>query len=256
MKVRRSLRFPGPFGLGKPSDPRTIRTHHGEPKLPKATRSPGRSIFEHTSLCKKLNETQKTPPGYEWRFPTEAEWEYACRAGSGGPFAEVNQANCRLKKTPMANTLANSDGLVHLVGRPTLLVERNQMPSAYDMHGRLGMVLHAVKPQQASFMSDRKTGTIDPFSQEGEWRALRGGNFEVPHSRCRSAYRGANAPTVTNSDRFRLALAPVLGVEGNSTGINADKDKKIENLPGLETYSRRSFLMEAQARSPYQSHYH
>ena len=48
------------------------------------------------------------------------------------PFAEANQANCRLKKTPMANTLANTDGLPSIrVGRPTPLAERNQMPSAY-----------------------------------------------------------------------------------------------------------------------------
>ena len=48
------------------------------------------------------------------------------------PFAEANQANCRLKKTPMANTLADSDGLRSIrVGRPTPLAGRNQMPSAY-----------------------------------------------------------------------------------------------------------------------------
>ena len=206
------------------------------------------SWHDAQAFCKKLNETQKTPPGYEWRLPTEAEWEYACRAGSGGPFCGSKPSQLPAQEDSYGKYLGqfgwfalNSGGQTHPVGR--------KKPNAFGLHDMHGNVwewcLDAVKRNKTSFMSDRKTGTIDPFSQEGEWRALRGGNFEVPYSRCRSAYRGANAPTVTNSDRgFRLALAPVLGVEGNSTGINADKDKKIETLSlVLKPIPKGSFLM-------------
>ena len=53
---------------------------------------------------------------------------------------------------------------------------------------RMEWCLDAVKRNKTSYMSDRKTARPILF-QEGEWRALRGGNFEVPYSRCRSAYR-------------------------------------------------------------------
>ena len=206
------------------------------------------SWLDAQAFCKKLNETQKAPLGYVWRLPTEAEWEYSCRAGSGGPFCGSEPSQLPAQEDSYGKHLAqygwfalNSDGQTHPVG--------GKKPNAFGLHDMHGNVwewcLDAVKRNKTSYMSDRKTGKTDPFSQEGEWRALRGGNFEVPYSRCRSAYRGANAPTVSNSDRgFRLALAPVLGVEENSSGITADKDKIIESLSlVLKPIPKGSFLM-------------
>jgi len=200
------------------------------------------------AFCKKLNETQKSPPGYEWRLPTEAEWEYSCRAGSGGPFCGSRPSQLPAKEDSYDKHLGqfgwfagNSGGETQPVGR-----KKPNALGLHDMHGNVWeWCLDAVKRNKTSFMSDRKTGTVDPFSQEGEWRALRGGNFEVPYSRCRSAYRGANAPTVSHSDRgFRLALAPVLGFEGNASALTDPKDMKIENLSLiLKPIPKGSFLM-------------
>jgi formylglycine-generating enzyme required for sulfatase activity/WD40 repeat protein len=200
------------------------------------------------AFCKKLNETQKAPPGYEWRLPTEAEWEYSCRAGTSGPFFGSepgqlpNDEETHGKHLDKLGWFAgNSGGESQPVGQ--------KQPNAFgllDMHGNVWeWCLDAVKRNKTSFLTDRKTGTIDPFSREGEWRALRGGSFEVPYSRCRSAYRGANAPTVSDSGRgFRLALAPVLGLEGNSTLITGGEDREIKNLSlVLKSITQGTFLM-------------
>jgi formylglycine-generating enzyme required for sulfatase activity/WD40 repeat protein len=206
------------------------------------------SWLDAQAFCKKLNETQKSPPGYEWRLPTEAEWEYSCRAGSGGPFCESESGQIPADEDSYDKHLGQFGWFAFNSGGETQPVGQKK-PNAlglHDMHGNVWeWCLDAVKRNKTSFMSDRKPGSIDPFSQEGEWRALRGGNFEVPYSRCRSAYRGANAPSVSHSDRgFRLALAPVLGVEGNATGIIGGKDRKIENLSLiLKPIPKGSFLM-------------
>ena len=195
------------------------------------------------AFCKKLNETQKTPPGYEWRLPTEAEWEYACRAGSGGPFCGSKPSQLPAQEDSYGKYLGqfgwfalNSGGQTHPVGR--------KKPNAFGLHDMHGNVwewcLDAVKRNKTSFMSDRKTGTIDPFSQEGEWRALRGGNFEVPHSRCRSAYRGANAPTVTNSDRGFVGPCTRFGSRRKLHRYKRGQGQKNRKpLPDLKTHSRR-----------------
>jgi formylglycine-generating enzyme required for sulfatase activity/WD40 repeat protein len=214
-----------------------------EPNLPVEV-----SWFDAQAFCKKLNETQKPPAGYEWRLPTEAEWEYACRAGSSGPFCM--SATDRIPSTisDYAKHLdqfgwfaQNSSGETHPVKQ-----KKANAFGLYDMHGNVWeWCLDAVKRNKVSFMQDRKTGIVDPLAKEGDWRALRGGNFEVPYSRCRSAYRGANLPSISQSDRgFRLALGPVHGEESNATDENRDKSRTIEDLSlTLKHIPKGSFLM-------------
>lgn len=134
--------------------------------------------------------------GNGYRLPTEAEWEFACRAGSAmrffygnAPEGLLNVANTRdssiVASFPNAtNVLSGSDGYVFTapVGRFT--------PNAfgiYDMHGNVWEWCwdrHSKNYYGLSPMTD-PTGPID-----GHARVIRGGGWNSMAWECRSASRG------------------------------------------------------------------
>ena len=74
-------------------------------------------------FCSKLSQMT----GKQYRLPTEAEWEYACRAGTTGPYAGNLDA--------MAWYSNNAGFKTHPVGQ-----KRPNAFGLYDMHGNVGMV--------------------------------------------------------------------------------------------------------------------
>jgi formylglycine-generating enzyme required for sulfatase activity len=141
--------------------------------------------------CQRFVRWAAGKTGKKMRLPTEAEWEYACRAGTTTPFhtgetISTDQANYnggniyadgskgiyRQKTTPVGSFTANSRGL-------------------YDMPGNI-----------AEWCSDWCVGDfyqISPNSDptgptDGGNRALRGGGWSGNPVFCRSAYRGRVTP--------------------------------------------------------------
>ena len=192
------------------------------PSLDKNSSSPVVcSWFDAQNFCKELNKKQKPPAGYVWRLPTEAEWERACRAGSNGPFCESivgplnHDVELSEKHLDQYGWFAgNSGNKIHPV--------KQKLPNSlglYDMHGNVWeWCLDSAHSEKAKILENRVSGEINPFSSTGDWKILRGGCYDVKFDRCRSAYRGANAPSIVEGDRgFRVVLGPILDYEGNST---------------------------------------
>ena len=113
--------------------------------------------------------------GY-YRLPTEAEWEYACRAGTTTPFSFGN----RLHQTDYFLWYdVNSYNKTHTVG------QKDPNPwGLYDMHGN---VWEWCQDWIAKYPSEDVT---DPSgSSSGPLAVLRGGSWSQSLWNCRSAYR-------------------------------------------------------------------
>ena len=134
--------------------------------------------YAASQFCKWL--TAKT--GNYYRLPTEAEWEYACRAGSEKAYS-FGEAGISIKR--YAWYKKNSDGKLQKGG----LKEPNAL-GLYDMHGNAAeWVLDYYNSQGYSMNDDVQ---IDPvqFADRLYPRVVRGGSFKDGPARLRSAARG------------------------------------------------------------------
>ena len=151
-------------------------------------------------FIKKLRENDKKP----YRLPTEAEWEFSCRAGTTTPFHfgqtiftdqanyDGNQTYGKLKKgvfrqktTPVGSFPANALGL-------------------YDMHGN---VWEWCQDWLDDYPHDDATDPQGPAT--GRERVMRGGSWNNHPASCRSAYRARDEPDARDNDvGFRLCYFP------------------------------------------------
>jgi formylglycine-generating enzyme required for sulfatase activity len=139
----------------------------------------------------KLNDMDVLTAGWKWSLPTEAQWEYACLAGTTGPYAgELNQMawyghNSCSKTHPVGTKAANAWGL-------------------HDMHGNV-----AEWCADAWDGSRKLAGGTDPVGMDSSSRAFRGGSWSFLESGCRSAYRNWNLPGLHSYLLgFRPAVVP------------------------------------------------
>ncbi len=168
-------------------------------------------------FCKKLTEKELKEPysrrGWAYRLPTEAEWEYACRAGSTTPFSygDTLMHHAKDRDLTMARYLPSgeeTDSALEGLSVPPVQPYQfaapvgSHRPNAwglYDMHGNI-----------AEWCQDwYARGYPAQGPDNGTRRVVRGGSFVDPAVLCRSAARRAIRPDERlDTIGFRVVYAP------------------------------------------------
>jgi formylglycine-generating enzyme required for sulfatase activity len=162
---------------------------------------------EAMDYCRKLTQLHaaagQIPPNYAYRLPTEAEWEYACRAGTTTRFSH-GRDDGYLQLDEYAWFSGNSSSTTHPVG-----TKKPNPWGLYDMHGNV------LEWCLDSWKGDYPGGTVTNAvpsvpSAEGWLHVARGGSWLYDAKFCRSANRDAYGTGNRCSDLgFRIVLAPV-----------------------------------------------
>ena len=154
------------------------------------------SYTDAMSFCRRLTERERAagrlPEGYEYTLPTEAQWEYACRAGrSGAPSDDLKVAGWYSR---------NSGKSTHPVGQ--------QKPNEWGLYDMRGNVWEWCSDWMDDLPAD---SAVDPLgASTGRNKAVRGGGWDRPHDYCTPSFRGQfNPATISGALGLRLALAPV-----------------------------------------------
>lgn len=154
---------------------------------------------EAVEFCKRLSDLpEEKSAGRVYRLPSEAEWEYACRAGNSGAYCFGDSAT---SIGDYAWSAENGGKKTHAVGQ--------KKPNAwglYDMHGN---VWEWCRDWYSDYPKSAVTDPVGP--DEGMTRVVRGGGWDGFASLCQSAWRQDGNPSSTSdSGGFRVALTPSL----------------------------------------------
>lgn len=159
-------------------------------------------------FCERLsNLAEEKKAGRFYRLPTEAEWEYACRAGSKTVYSfGDSQASLedyawysRNSKRP------NGTGCTHPIGE-----KKPNAHGLYDMHGN---VSEWCQDWYGDYPSIPVADPVGPSF--GRYRVLRGGNWAVRGTKrceCRTANRSYTYPS---NDNFKYGFRLVMNLSGH-----------------------------------------
>ncbi|MDX2474297.1 MAG: SUMF1/EgtB/PvdO family nonheme iron enzyme [Candidatus Krumholzibacteria bacterium] len=144
--------------------------------------------YDHTDPNSWLCNDGAPYAAQGYRLPTEAEWEYACRAGSAAAFAAgpITEIACGDEPSllEMGWYCGNADGWTH----PVATLEANAF-GLFDLHGNVWEWCNDWYHNQ---YADEEVDPIGP--PPGWYKVLRGGGWSDLSRRCRSASRRNPSP--------------------------------------------------------------
>ena len=164
------------------------------------------SWHDAVAFCNRLSEREGLTPAYRisgdnvtwdrsargYRLPTEAEWEYACRAGTATRF-HTGDADSDLGRAGWYDE--NSGGKTHPAG--------GKRPNAWGLHDMHGNVWEWCWDWYGDYPERTVTDPAGPSG--GSYRVYRGGSWNYDARNCRSAFR-RGAPPGRRNDKFGFRL--------------------------------------------------
>lgn len=219
---------------------RSPQHHWRDPGFPQTADHPVTCVSWHDAVafCQWLSEREGN--GARYRLPTEAEWEYACRAGTTTMYftgdhpdeiyAYANVADASLgeaypellaRQQVLTDPQIQRDG--HVYTAPAASFKPNPW-GLFDMHGNVWewcsdrfqadyyrtLTAHyerAVQPADQRPYDDPAGPESTPQHEHGDWRSLRGGSWFVAPVHARSANRAfAEAGDHYQHVGFRIVL--------------------------------------------------
>ncbi|MFK7735727.1 MAG: formylglycine-generating enzyme family protein [Pirellulaceae bacterium] len=188
--------------MGLPSSPRDVfadKYQLSQPTKPYTDMTFGMGKSGYPAICMTQHAARtfcnwlSTKTGRYYRLPTEAEWEYACRAGTTTPFY--------FGKT-LTDEIANYDASVIYADGPqgkesktTTPVDHFGIANAFglsDMHGNVWEWCQ--DHWHDNYEKAPKDGSAWLTDNEEANRVYRGGSWATDPRNCRSAYRGSGTP--------------------------------------------------------------
>lgn len=194
----------------------------------------GVSWNDAMAFCKWLTSNERMmgrlPEGYEFTLPTEAEWEYACRAGTTGDYAGKIAAlgwfnkNSSERTNPVGGKNPNNWGLYDMHGNvwewcaDVWYVNYENAPKDGSQRG------YAVGQYDVAKELWGETGTTIRLRNTG-LRSVRGGCWNYPASACRSANRYYHNPA---DKSHYLGFRPILIWNPPQPSLEVTRRMKLE----------------------------
>jgi len=198
---------------------------------------------EAVEFCRRLSELPKERSAKrQYRLPTEAQWEYACRAGNSGSWcysAQPAPLPWLVEKKLLAQFAwfdENADGKTHPIAQ-----KRTNAWGLHDMYGNVWDWCQDWYDPEYYAMSPKE----DPTGPEGGvYRVIRGGSW---HSAgvCRSAFRGHWSP----SGDYHIGLRVALPVEEPTAEVVNTRERGALDAPYWDAAEKATGEAKAAVRN-------
>ena len=171
-----------------------------------------------------LNEREgahgRLPAGYVYRLPTEAQWEYAARAGTATPWwtgagKHALEGTCNIADRAAKRGGANWPGIDDWPelddGFAVHAAVTRYRPNPFGLHNMHGNVWEWCRDEYGTYSLEVRPGTGERLGGSPIFRMSRGGSFYHPASASRSANRNNSAPETRSN---HLGLRPARAITG------------------------------------------
>ncbi|WP_019502029.1 SUMF1/EgtB/PvdO family nonheme iron enzyme [Pseudanabaena sp. PCC 6802] len=183
--------------------PQVERSLNPQPATPKTNNHPIECVswYDAVEFCARLAKSTGRP----YRLPTEAEWEYACRAGTQTPFHFGETIRADLANYDANHIYANGPQGIYREGTtPVGSFEVANNFGLYDMHGNVWE--WCADCWHDNYQGAPIDGRAWDFGGDARLRLLRGGSWDFNPGYCRSSQRARYAADLRYFNiSFRIA---------------------------------------------------